>query len=120
MADETGSEGSRSNVSRDRRDRRATSDTPAADASATERPPKSTAASRTSRFVVTVDNTTGLALKIEKLTEGKGAVAQAAAATTPVTLATPLAAGAPDPNAIVQAYYRGIADYVNAIMGINK
>ena len=89
------------------------------DASATEKPAKTTPAARTTRYVVTVDNVTGLILKVEKLNET--AAKEAAAMTTPVdpaSLATTFSAPPPDPAAVVQAYYRGIADYLNALMTV--
>ena len=90
-----------------------------ADATATERPAKTVAAPRTTKYVVTVDNVTGLMLKIDKVTEGAGQ--ESDVATTPVdpaNLSSAFAAPTADPTAIVQAYYRGIADYLNTLITI--
>ena len=89
------------------------------DASAVEKPPRSAPGSRTTKYIVTVDNMTGLPLKVEKITEASVAGGEATTSTvSPASLATPFAAGTPDPSALVQAYYRGIADYLNAITSI--
>ena len=96
------------------------------DLSATELPPRTAPTPRTTQYLVTMDNATGLALKIEKQ-EAKGAKRELGsaefgkvAAATSAALATPasLAGTTNDPTAIVQAYYKGIADYLNAIAGL--
>jgi len=91
------------------------------DATATEKPVKAGVAPPTTKYIVTVDNVTGLPLKIEKLTEEKdkqeGKPASTSATPAAMTTTT-VAAPAPDPTAIVQAYYKGIADYLNAIKSV--
>jgi hypothetical protein len=89
------------------------------DATATERPAKTVAGPRTTKYIVTVDNMTGLMLKVDKVTEAAGK--KSAATTTavdPSNLSSTFAAPPADPTAIVQAYYRGIADYFNTLMTI--
>jgi hypothetical protein len=89
------------------------------DASATEKPAKTVPGSRTTKYVVTVDNITGLVLKVEKITQA-GTKESAPMTTTvdPASVAATFVAPSSDPSAIVQAYYRGIADYVNALTTI--
>jgi hypothetical protein len=89
-----------------------------ADATATDRPPKTVAGPRTTKYLVTVDNVTGLMLKVDKVTEAAGKSPAKTTAVDPSSLSSALAAPSADPTAIVQAYYRGIADYFNTLMTI--
>lgn len=87
-------------------------------------PPK-----KTSQYVVTIDNQTGVPVKIEKLDDATGkrkeltteeygqAMLYAGLSQTPYygsagALAAAPAAGV---DALAQAYYQGIADYINAL-----
>src|SRR5262245_18392471 len=94
------------------------------DVSVIEKPVKTVQGSRTTKYVVTVDNITGLILKVDKIAEAakekKAAkpIKETPAMTTavdPASVTATLAAQPADPAAIVEAYYRGIADYVNAL-----
>jgi hypothetical protein len=87
------------------------------DAAATEKPAKTVPGPRTTKYIVTVDNITGLALKVDKITEAAGKDSAAMTTTIqPANMSATFASPAADPSAIVQAYYRGIADYFNALM----
>lgn len=89
-------------------------------AMATEQPAPVTPQKKTSQYVVTIDNQTGIAVKIERLDEATGgrkelskeeygqAMAHAGAGQN-------MSASEGDAEALVQAYYRGIADYFNAL-----
>ena len=89
------------------------------DSSATEKPPKSVPAPRSTKYIVTLDNTTGLVLKVEKINEEAGTDQPATTTVVdPASLSTTFTAAAADPTAIAQAYYRGVADYLNALMTI--
>ncbi len=91
----------------------------------TEKPVPSVPAKKTSQYVVTVDNETGLAVKIEKLDEGTGehkelSKEEYTAVFAYASLAAPYYAGysayaptySPESASVVQAYYRGVADYL--------
>lgn len=106
---------------------------------ATERPVFSAPAPRTSEYVVTVDNQTRLPIKVEKIDPKTGkrrelskeeyagiypagrppgaprpaeAKRPASAASFSATASTPTPA---EYTALVEAYYRGVADYIKAI-----
>lgn len=95
----------------------------------TEKPVPSTPVKRTSQYVVTVDNETGVASKIEKLDEATGdrqeltrdEYMQVAMYASPLSapLFTGLSGSAPasaaENESLVQAYYRGVAAYLNAL-----
>jgi len=94
---------------------------------ATEKPVKLTPPERTSQYVVTVDNTTGIPTKIEKLDSSTGErkeLSQAeylqlgAAYTNPVAAMSgvPGYLGAPSASeGLNSAYYKGVLDYLNAL-----
>jgi hypothetical protein len=92
----------------------------AADTTATEKPAKAAPAARTSQYIVTIDNATGIPLKIEKLQKPGERRELGAAEFARVAATAGAAASAPaeDPTAILQAYYKGIADYLNAVVGL--
>jgi hypothetical protein len=75
----------------------------------------------TSQYVVTINNATGLPVKIERLDPGTGkrqeldASAYAESATPSAGGAAAMSAGPAETNAIVSAYYQGVADYLAAI-----
>ena len=110
---------------------------------ATEKPPRAEPPPKTSEYVVTVDNRTGITLKIEKLnakgerteltqeeyalifpygrprTEPRAkavqkAVANALSASVSGGTTPPVSA---DNAALADAYYRGVADYIKALTG---
>jgi hypothetical protein len=94
-------------------------------ASATEKPVFNAPVKETSIYVVTVDNRTGLATKIERLNDETGerkelSVSEYAQATAHSSLSTPPAIPPTSPgatpysseaNALVQAYLQGMIDY---------
>lgn len=106
-------------------------------APATERPVFAAPAPRTSEYVVTVDNQTRLAIKIEKVDPktgkrrelskdeyagiypaGRPPGAARSAETNRPARAAAFSTTTPTPaeyTALVEAYYRGVADYIKAI-----
>ena len=101
---------------------------------ATEKPVPSVPVKKTSQYVITVDNTTGLAVKIEKLDEDTGerteltkseyAQAQSGASLAAAPFYAGYGGSAPavspmESSALIQAYYRGIADYLNALTSLS-
>jgi hypothetical protein len=101
--------------------------TPAVEALATEQPVPSTPLKKTSQYVVTVDNQTGLPVKIEKLDAtgkrkeltGEEYGQALAFGSLPPTSAGEMEslaqASAEETDTLVKAYYQGIADYINAL-----
>ena len=90
-----------------------------ADAAATERPAKTVERPRTTKYIVTVDNVTGMMLKVENFDEKPGTARSAKPTEAQSSsMDAPAAAPTADPTAMVQAYYRGIADYFNTLMTI--
>lgn len=98
-----------------------------AQALATEQPVPSAPQKKTSQYVVTVDNQTGLPVKIEKLEHTgkrkeltKEEYGQALAYSG---LSSPFSAGSEDYasaspeelDSLTQAYYQGVTDYINAL-----
>ena len=97
----------------------------------TEQPVPGPPPKKTTEYVVTVDNQTGMPVKIEKLDEDTGkrkelsaeeyaqAMLYSSLSQTPyyagVAAAAPPPASASDTDALVQAYYQGVADYINAL-----
>ncbi len=89
-------------------------------AMATERPARVTPEKRTSQYVVTVDNQTGMTVKIERLDEATGrrkelSTEEYGQAMAYAGAGQDVSASAGDADALVQAYYRGLADYFNAL-----
>ena len=91
-------------------------------AMATERPAPVTPQKKTTQYVVTVDNQTGMTLKIERLDEDSGKRKELskeeygqATAYAGLLAGQDVSASAGDAEALVQAYYRGMADYLNAL-----
>ena len=97
-------------------------------AMATERPAPVTPQKKTSQYVLTVDNQTGMTLKIERIDEDTGkrkelskeeygqAMAYAGLSSSPQLAGRQdVSASGGDAEALVQAYYRGMADYLNAL-----
>lgn len=98
---------------------------PAAHAKAPEAAPAATPAAppapATSQYVVTIDNATGIPMKIEmldtltskrkELTAAEYALAAGFSSGTEAS--PPLSVS--DANAVVEAYYRGVTDYLEAI-----
>ncbi len=90
-----------------------------ADATAVERPVKTVERPRTTKYIVTVDNVTGLILKVDPFAEGTTKrQAERTAKVEPASMAETVATPPEDPTGIGQAYYRGIADYYNTLMTI--
>jgi hypothetical protein len=79
---------------------------------ATEKPVPSRPGKDTTQYVVTVDNRTGFALRIERLDEESGERQE-----VPLTAfaQASVQAGAPDYSALL-AYYQGYADYLKVLM----
>ena len=101
---------------------------------ATEKPVPSVPAKKTSQYVVTVDNTTGVAVKVEKLDEDtgerkeltkseyaqlQGGVSLAASPFNTGFSGSAAAVSPVESSAVIQAYYRGIADYLNALASLS-
>lgn len=107
---------------------------------ATDKPVLSKAQPRTSQYLVTVDNRTGIALKIEKFNEQTsektelttaeyaliypyGGPRPGTTSTAPGTMSSPSHATSgtttnpSDTTALSDAYYRGVADYFKALSG---
>lgn len=92
----------------------------------TERPVPSAPEKKTSEYVVTVDNQTGMPVKIEKLDEGTGrreeltaeeygqAMAYASLSYAPF-YGNQVPTSAAEADTLMQAYYQGVADYLNAL-----
>ncbi len=83
---------------------------------------------KTTQYVVTVDNQTGATIKIEKVDDATGKKKELTAAElgqvmlyanlsqTPYgSMAGAAAPSATETDALVQAYYQGVADYINAL-----
>lgn len=97
---------------------------------ATEKPVPSAPVQKTSQYVVTVDNQTGVASKIEKLDDETGARQELTGDEYAQVLfyggfsAAPFYAGlgahmtssaVPEGEALVQAYYRGVSAYLDSL-----
>jgi hypothetical protein len=94
-----------------------------------EQPVPSAPQKKTTQYVVTVDNQTGAPVKIEKLDDATGkrkeltaeeygqAMLYASLSQTPYygSTAGQAPASATGANALTQAYYQGVADYINAL-----
>jgi hypothetical protein len=135
MAEETQSDKpAAKKASKKSRPRKKTADAPApskakVEALATEAPVPSAPRKKTSQYVVTVDNQTGLPVKIEKLDEATGkrkeltkqeyeqSLAYAGLSTASVFggLEGSAQASSASTDDMVQAYYQGVADYINAL-----
>ena len=98
----------------------------APEALASEQPVPSTPLKKTSQYVVTIDNQTGLPVKIEKMDGGTGkrkeltneeyGLAFGGLSPAPAGEMESLAqASSTETEALVNAYYQGIADYINAL-----
>ena len=87
---------------------------------ASEKPVLSAPESETSTYVVTIDNSTGLAVKIEKLDEETGTRTEftegeyASAGYSPASGSYGPAYSAEDIS-LVQSYYRGVVDYLGSL-----
>lgn len=109
---------------------------PESEPSVTEKPAMMGPPPRTTEYVVTVDNRSGIPVKIEKLDEktaartelseaeyaammlgGRPRTAAFGSAAPGPFLATAPPPAAPVNQALVDAYYRGVADYIKAIAG---
>lgn len=86
----------------------------ATEALATEQPVPSTPVKKTSQYVVTVDNQTGLPVKIEKLDSATGARKELSSEEYGQALAFGGLSSAETDN-LVRAYYQGVTDYINAL-----
>jgi hypothetical protein len=114
------------------------SNSPKSTGDATERPAKMSEKKKTTQYVVTVDNATGFASKIEKLDEATGdrteltrqqyADAAYYAAVAPYVSAALPSSGAfalsstptVDPRStVIDAYYRGVSEYLRALSGLS-
>lgn len=102
-------------------------------APATEKPVKLSPPPRTSQYVVTLDNRTGLAVKIENLNEKTGEKTELSkeeyaaimlygrpvpTSAAKSALDSPMSSRAPSQGenaALTEAYYRGVTDYIKAL-----
>jgi hypothetical protein len=97
----------------------------------TEKPVPSAPVKSTSQYVVTVDNRTGLPVKIEKLSDDTGArkelsmdeyarfLGYTSLASSPSSVGfsgSAPAYGSSEATALVQAYYQGVTDYFKALV----
>lgn len=93
---------------------------------ATEKPVKLPSPQRTSQYVVTLDNTTGIPTKIEKLDSSTGERKELSQAeylqlgslytNPPLAAMSGVTGGTPSTSeALNSAYYKGVLDYLNAL-----
>lgn len=98
----------------------------APEALASEQPVPSTPLKKTSQYVVTIDNQTGLPVKIEKIDGDTGKrkeltneeYGQAFGGPPPAAageMESLAQASSTEADALVKSYYQGIADYINAL-----
>jgi len=91
---------------------------------ATEKPVKLPHPERTSQYVVTIDNTTGMPHKIEKLNSSTGERKELSQAeylqlgslyTNPVAAMSGTTGASSTSGALNSAYYKGVLDYLHAL-----